>query len=110
MTEHIAKTPAPPYYAVIFTSQRSEGDRGYDRMAERMNHLAAAQPGFLGVETVRNTEGQGLTVSYWSTEEAIRSWKAHADHQVAQETGSRTWYSAYHLRIARVEREYGKTV
>ena len=31
-----AGTPPPPYYAVIFTSQRTEGDRGYDRMAERM--------------------------------------------------------------------------
>jgi heme-degrading monooxygenase HmoA len=71
LTNNIAKTPEPPYYAVIFTSQRTEGDGGYGHMAERMIDLAAMQPGFLGVESVRGSEGVGITVSYWSSEEAI---------------------------------------
>jgi len=104
----IAKTPLPPYYAVIFTSSRTEGDRGYAGMAERMVRLASQQPGFLGVETARSTEGLGITVSYWRNEESIAAWKAQVDHQVAQETGRRLWYSDYHVRVARVEREYGK--
>lgn len=104
----IAKTPKPPYYAVIFTSLRTDGDRGYDHMADRMNELAAQQPGFLGAETARTTDGLGITVSYWSSEEAIIAWKSHADHKIAQETGSRVWYSEYQLRIAKVERAYGK--
>jgi heme-degrading monooxygenase HmoA len=105
---NIAKTPEPPYYAVIFTSLRTEGDRGYGHMADRMIELAARQPGFLGVESARTEEGLGITVSYWASEEAIAAWKAHADHKVAQETGQRIWYSDYHLRVARVERDYGK--
>ena len=105
----IAKTPAPPYYAVIFTSQRTEGDRGYGHMAERMVELAASQPGFLGVESVRSADGFGITVSYWSSEEAIVAWKAHLEHKPAQEAGKRVWYADYQLRIAKVEREYGKT-
>jgi heme-degrading monooxygenase HmoA len=104
----IAKTPKPPYYAVIFTSLRTEGDRGYGHMAERMIELAAQQPGFLGVETARTPDGLGITVSYWSSEEAIAAWKANADHRIAQETGQRVWYSDYYLRVARVERDYGK--
>ena len=103
----IAKTPEPPYFTVIFTSLRTEGDRGYGQMAERMNELAAQQPGFLGIETARTPDGLGITVSYWANEEAILAWKVKAEHQVAQKTGQRTWYSQYQVRIGRVEREYG---
>jgi heme-degrading monooxygenase HmoA len=100
--------PAPPYYAVIFTSQRTEGERGYGNMAERMVALAAEQPGFLGVESVRGEDGLGITVSYWMDEASIARWRAHAEHRAAQETGKRLWYEAYELRVARVERAYGK--
>lgn len=107
-TSQLARTPAPPYYAVIFTSLRTEGDRGYGPMASRMVELAAQQPGFLGVESARTPDGLGITVSYWASEEAIAAWKSHADHQIAQETGKRAWYSDYHVRVAKVERDYGK--
>lgn len=104
----LAQTPKPPYYAVIFSSQRTEGDRGYGQMAEKMLQLAAQQPGFLGVESARDANGLGVTVSYWESEEAIAKWKANAEHRVAQETGQKVWYRDYALRIARVERAYGK--
>ena len=104
-----ARTPKPPYYAVIFTSRRTEGERGYGHMAERMVELASQQPGFLGVETVRDANGFGITVSYWASEEAIVAWKSHMEHQGAQDAGKRVWYSDYQLRVARVERDYGKT-
>lgn len=103
-----ARTPPPPYYAVIFTSLRTAGDRGYGQMAGRMVELAAQQPGFLGIESARDESGLGITVSYWSSEEAIAAWKANAEHQVAQETGRRVWYSDYQLRVARVERDHGR--
>lgn len=99
-----ARTPEPPYYAVIFTSIRTEGDHGYAEMAARMNALAETQPGFLGFESAR--EGLGITVSYWSSLEAIRAWKAHAEHREAQLRG-RGWYRTYRVRVCRVEREYG---
>lgn len=108
MSSSLAPTPEPPYYAVIFSSLRTVGDRGYDRMAERMIDLAAEQPGFLGVESARSPGGLGITVSYWSSEEAIVAWKAHADHRIAQEAGQQVWYSDYTLRVAKVERDYRK--
>ncbi|MBB3212276.1 heme-degrading monooxygenase HmoA [Herbaspirillum sp. Sphag1AN] len=101
-----AKLPAPPYYSVIFPSQRTEGDQGYDQMSDRMVELASAQPGFLGAESVRGGDGFGITVSYWESLAAIAAWKAHADHQIAQETGRQQWYAQYEVRIARVERAY----
>lgn len=100
----IANTPAAPYYAVIFTSVRTEGDNDYGAMADRMAELAAQQPGYLGVESAR--EGLGITVSYWESLEAIRAWKANAEHLIAQQTGRSQWYTQYKTRIARVERDY----
>jgi heme-degrading monooxygenase HmoA len=102
------KLPEPPSYAVIFSSQRTEGDRGYAHMADRMFELASTQPGFLGVESARDANGFGITVSYWASEDAIVAWKAHAEHGPVQETGKRVWYVDYQLRIAKVERAYGK--
>jgi heme-degrading monooxygenase HmoA len=100
-----ATTPTPPYYAVIFTSFRTDGDNGYEEMAEKMVELARRQPGFLGVESVR--DGLGITVSYWSSLEAISSWKENAEHKIAQKKGSAVWYRYFRVRIAKVEREYG---
>jgi len=103
----IARTPEPPYLAVIFSSQRTEGDAGYAAMSERMVELACRQPGFLGVESVRDAEGFGITVSYWRDEASIAAWKAHAEHTVAQRLGRERWYGAFRLRVCRVERESG---
>lgn len=100
-----AKTPQPPYYAVIFTSQRTEGDRGYAKMAEAMEHLAAKQPGFLGIESARDNE-LGITVSYWDSLDAIKNWKENSAHKVAQEKGKHEWYQNYTVRVCKVERDY----
>jgi heme-degrading monooxygenase HmoA len=103
----IAKLPEPPYYAVIFSSRRTSIDEGYAAMADRMEELAAAQPGFLGVESARGADGFGITVSYWASLEAIAAWRAHAEHRIAQTTGRKRWYQRFEARIARVERAYG---
>lgn len=105
--EEFANTPPPPYYAVIFTSKRKEGDKGYREMAERMMELAAQQPGFLGVESARDQIG--ITVSYWKDLESIKQWKENANHREAQRLGHKTWYSAFKTRICKVEREYSMT-
>jgi heme-degrading monooxygenase HmoA len=104
----IANTPRPPYYAVIFTSLRTSVDDGYGETADRMLQLAPQQPGYLGVESVR--EGSlGITVSYWRDLESIKSWKAVAEHRLAQQRGRERWYRAYQTRICRVERDYDFT-
>jgi len=100
----IAKTGKPPYYAVIFTSVRTEVDEGYSEMAEKMIKLAQEQPGFLGVESARNEIG--ITISYWESLEAIKAWKINLDHLEAQNLGKEKWYKSYKTRIALVERDY----
>ncbi|MFV2038287.1 MAG: antibiotic biosynthesis monooxygenase [Paracoccaceae bacterium] len=98
--------PEPPYYAVIFTGQRRDGDHGYAAMAERMFALATRQPGYLGTETSRNEAGLSITVSYWKDAASVASWKAVAEHLAAQKLGRERWYSYYTIRVARVERHY----
>lgn len=101
----IANTPKPPYYAVIFTSLRTEVDNQYEDMADQMVKLAEQQDGFLGIEFAR--DGVGITVSYWRDLESIKNWKENAEHTVARNKGRSEWYSAFKTRIAKVERDYG---
>jgi heme-degrading monooxygenase HmoA len=104
----LAATPEPPYYAVVFTSRRTTDDPdGYGAMMDAMAELASKQAGYLGVESARGPDGVGITVSYWATEAAIRTWKAVAEHAAAQRLGRERWYDAYELRVCRVERAYG---
>ena len=65
-----ARTPEPPYVAVLFTNRRTPGDEeAYGRAAERMVELAAEQPGYLGVESTRDPATRlGITISYWRDE------------------------------------------
>ncbi len=100
----LASTPKPPYYAVIFTSLKSENNKGYDEMANKMMKLASEQDGFLGVETAK--ENIGITVSYWRDLESIRIWKENEQHTVARSKGKSLWYSSFTTRIALVEKEY----
>jgi heme-degrading monooxygenase HmoA len=101
----IAATPPPPYVAVIFTSLRTRGDKGYTQTAAAMNELAARQPGYLGLESAR--EGVGITVSYWRDEPSARAWKQVAAHLAVQRRGREVWYRDYRVRVATVTRDYG---
>jgi heme-degrading monooxygenase HmoA len=103
----IARTPQPPYYAVIFTAKRTAVDRGYADMAARMVDLGSRYDGFLGIESVRGADGVGITVSYWRDEAAILAWKRDTEHEKAQRGGRDAWYERYEVRIAKVERAYG---
>jgi heme-degrading monooxygenase HmoA len=103
----LARTPEPPYYAVIFTSKRTAADQGYGAMSQRMVDLGSRYDGFLGIESARGADGVGITVSYWRDEAAILAWKRDTEHQKAQRGGQQTWYEHYEVRIAKVERAYG---
>jgi heme-degrading monooxygenase HmoA len=106
MSEGFANTPEPPYYAVIFTSTRTEGDNSYEAMATAMFDLAMQQPGCLGAESARGADGLGITVSYFRDEAAVFAWKQNVQHLGAQRLGKERWYSHYQIRIAKVERGY----
>ena len=99
----IARTPEPPYYAVIFTTLKADDMTGYDEMNARMLALAQQQPGYLGIESGRGEIG--VSVTYWRSLEDIAAWKANAEHRLAQEKGYKLWYRAFATRVALVERD-----
>ncbi len=100
----IALTPATPYYAVIFTSLRTDGDHGYSETATLMEELSKEIDGYLGIESARAEIG--ITVSYWSSLESIKTWKQQTEHRMAQKKGREQWYAAFKVRICKVERDY----
>jgi heme-degrading monooxygenase HmoA len=100
--------PEPPYYLVVFSSQRhASNEREYAQAAQRMVALAARQPGFLGVDSARGADGFGITVSYWRDEASIKTWREHAEHLPVQRAGRDRWYERFAIHVARVERRYG---
>ena len=106
MPEGFATTPEPPYYAVIFSSRRTDGDNGYEAMASAMFELALKQPGCLGAEHARDPAGIGITVAYFISDAAVSAWKQNAQHLLAQRLGKERWYAHYEIRVAKVERAY----
>lgn len=92
------------YYAVIFTSKHTTMTEGYSKMASEMEALAKLQNGFLGIESAR--DDLGITVSYWTSLDAIKRWKQNTDHLFAQQKGKEDWYSWYKVRICKVVRDY----
>jgi heme-degrading monooxygenase HmoA len=98
-------TPEPPYVAVIFASRRPVGvEDGYVAAATRMAELVASQPGFLGVDSARNAEGFGITVSYWVDEASALAWRRNLEHAEVMRQGRAHFYEAYSLRVATVHR------
>jgi heme-degrading monooxygenase HmoA len=88
---------------VIFSSAMAVDDPEYALAAQRMIELAATMPGFLGIESARDSD-LGITVSYWKDEDSIRAWREHPEHLDVQARGRRDWYSRYDLRVALVTR------
>ena len=100
----IASTPKPPYYAVIFTSVRTQFEDNYKETARKMEEIATLQEGFLGIESARNE--LGITVSYWKDLDSIKNWKENTAHKLAQMKGKQDWYKTFKTRISKVERDY----
>ena len=97
----------PDDIAVIFVSQRTgEDEAGYAEAAAAMEAEAARQPGYRGIHSARGADGNGITVSYWASEDAAVAWRAHPGHTAIREAGRGRWYSSYELIVARVSRAY----
>jgi heme-degrading monooxygenase HmoA len=102
MTTHF-----PGTVAVIFIAQRTlDDDEGYRVAAAAMDTLAARQPGYHGMDSVRAADGLGITVSYWSDDAAAKAWRDHPEHAAIREAGRERWYSRYDLHVAAVTRSY----
>ena len=94
--------------AVVFTSRRTP-DHGeeYARMAARMEELVREQPGFLRMTSVRDPGSrEGITVAWFTDEEAVAAWRVQVEHAQARERGRAAFYEEYEVTVATVDREY----
>jgi len=108
MSKIFVNSPKKPFYAVIFTNQRTKNNEAeYQKMANAMVTLGEKQSGYLGIESLRDEKGFGITVSYWQSLDDIKKWKDLPAHKKAQKTGHDKWYESYTTRIVEVDRVYG---
>lgn len=101
------------YYAVISATtlkpMSAETGARYLAMTERMLDLAQLQDGFLGREAARDDK-LGISVSYWRSMAAIDAWRTEAAHMAVKAFGRLEVYATWHIRICRVECEYGNVI
>jgi heme-degrading monooxygenase HmoA len=101
------ENPRTGQIAVIFVSQRTGAEEAeYGAAATAMAELAAAQPGYAGVDSVRDAQGLGITISYWTDDASAIAWRDHPEHARIREMGRARWYDWYTLEVTRVERGY----
>lgn len=94
--------PAPPYYAVVFSSHKHTPRDGYQEMDDATMHAAERMPGYLGHQSVSNGD-RTLFISYWQDEQAIAGWRDNDLHRSAKQQGKAEWYDRYDIQICRVE-------
>ncbi len=90
-------------YLVAFTSRLRKNTAGYGEVAEKMVRRATDQPGFLGLSSSRNADGDGFTVSYWRDRAAVSEWGRDPEHLEAQRLGREEFYEKFKVFVARVE-------
>ena len=81
----------------------------YLEHAQAMRQEVEKINGFISVERFQSLydDGKLLSMSIWESEEAIKTWKDHAEHKLEQELGKTKYFYSYRIRVAEVIRDYG---
>lgn len=90
------------YYAVIFASQLKKGIADYEQTALKMEQLAMQQQGYISHNSFRNSDGYGVTISYWHNLKSIKQWAQNIHHLKAKQRGKNQWYSWYNLKTVKI--------
>lgn len=93
--------------AVIFTSQRTSYNEGYQEYNEQLEEIAASLPGFIQQDSSRDSKGYGISISYWKDEESAKAFKRNPLHLAAQQKGKSHYYEWYDVKVCQVSRHYG---
>ncbi len=64
--------------------------------------------GFLSVEryTSVSTPGRYVSLSFWRDEAAVKTWRVHDDHRLAQGRGKRELFADFRISVAEILRSY----
>jgi heme-degrading monooxygenase HmoA len=97
-------------YAVIFEVEPKDGrEADYLDLAAALKADLEKIDGFISVERFRsfNTEGKLLSLSFWRDADAVKRWREHAKHRLAQVRGRGEIFADYRISVAEIERQYG---
>ena len=95
--------------AVIFEVEMNPGrDQDYFELAGSLKPELEAIDGFISVERFKSvsSEGKYVSVSFWRDEEAVKAWREHAEHRIAQARGKKEIFADFRIRVAEVIRDY----
>jgi heme-degrading monooxygenase HmoA len=95
--------------AVIFEVEMNPGrDQDYFALAGSLRPELEAIDGFISVERFRSVtnEAKYVSLSFWRDEEAVKNWREHAEHRIAQAQGKKTIIADFRIRVAEVVRDY----
>ena len=98
-------------HAVIFRSTRTlEDTQLYSEWSARMEEAVRQVEGYVSHFGFRDSgTGQGVTISYFADENAIRAWREFPEHLEAQALGREHFYDDFTLEVAHIERSYSWT-
>lgn len=97
--------------AVIFEARPEDGYRQeYLDIAATLRPLLNDIDGFISIERFESLSQPGklLSLSFWRDEAAVEAWRTKEQHRAAQRYGRASVFDDYRLRIASVQRDYGK--
>lgn len=96
-------------FAVIFRAVVGELDQEYSVAIEKMKKLAFEEYGCLEFYSMMEGDKR-VAISYWHSEEDIRTWKLNSEHLNSQKRGKQKWYESYTVQVVEVRREYSHNV
>jgi len=90
----------PGQVITIFRSRlRPEAVAEYGELAEEIERLARAAPGYVDHKTFVADDGERVTVVTFATAEQQRAWRQDPRHLAAQDRGRERLYAEYSIQV-----------
>lgn len=89
----------------VFRSRLApDANPAYGEHAGRMSELAQTMPGYVDHKSFTADDGERVTIVTFADRETHEGWRLQTDHVAAQRAGIASYYDAYSLQVATVEK------
>ena len=96
-------------HVVVFEVSMKEGrtEQYFDLAASLRPELETVD-GFISVERFESvaTPGKYVSISFWRDADAVKAWREHAGHAIAQDKGKTEVFADFRISVAEVQRQY----
>jgi heme-degrading monooxygenase HmoA len=97
-------------FVVVFEVEPKQGrEQDYLDLAAELRPEVETIDGFISVERFQSLAKPGrlVSISYWRDGDAVKRWREHNRHHLAQLSGRGQIFADYRITVAEVERQYG---